>query len=184
MERKKETPLAVRMMQMIISPDFESILDKNLSERGKEFILKECENELKTGAPSLGRFKQTCYGHLDYSRFDLVYRSAKSRVEHKEPTPEEQIKILEDLTRIGYTDIVNGKEETFEGFRPSLRDKLKSMIKRDGFSSVREGVLLAQDKKTNEGKERVIREWILKKDQWHAERLEYERIFAMRKEVK
>lgn len=181
MERKKETPLAVRMMQMIISPEFESILDKNLSERGKEFILKECENELKTGAPSLGRFKQTCYGHLDYSRFDLVYRSAKSRVEHKEPTPEEQVRVLEDLIAIGHTEVVCGKERRVEGFGPILRDKLKSMIKQCGFTTVRAGVLQAQDKKTDEGKERVIREWILKQDRRIAENLEYERILAMRR---
>ena len=179
--RKKETPMSVRILQMITSPEFEKVLNKNLSERGKEFILKECENELKTGAPNMGRFKQTCYGHIDYSRFDVVYRTAKEMLIHREPTPEEQVRVLEDLIAIGHTEVVCGKERRVEGFAPILRDKLKSMIRQCGFTTVRAGVLQAQDKKTDEGKERVIREWILKQDQRIAENLEYERILAMRR---
>lgn len=181
MERKKEIPLAVRIMRMITSPEFEKVLDNNLSERGKEFILKECENELKSGTPNIGRFRQVCYGHVDYSRFDIVYRTAKDRLIHKEPTPEEQVRVLEDLIAIGHTETVCGKERRVEGFGPILRDKLKSMIRQCGFTAVRSGILKAQDKQTDEGKERVIREWIMKQDQKIAENLEYERILAMRK---
>ena len=181
MERKKETPLTVRIMRMITSPEFEKVLDNNLSERGKEFILKECENELKTGSPNMGRFKQTCYGHIDYSRFDVVYRTAKEMLIHKEPTPEEQIRVLEDLIAIGHIEVVCGKERRVEGFGRILRNKLKSMIPQCGFTSVRSGVLKAQDKQTDEGKEQVVREWILKQDQQIAENLEYERILAMRR---
>lgn len=181
MERKKETPLTTRILRMIASPEFEKVLNKNLSERGKEFILKECESELKTGAPSMLRFKQTCYGHIDYSRFDVVYRTAKQMLIHKEPTPEEQVRVLEDLIAIGHTEVVCGKERRVEGFGPILRDKLKSMIRQCGFTTVRAGVLQAQDKQTDEGKERVIREWILKQDQRISENLEYERILAMRR---